>query len=244
MLALEAKDLCVRFNGQRILEGINCRADAGEFLAIVGPNGAGKTTLLKAILALVKPTSGELLIYGLQPRKVDPKIIGYVPQIKTLDRTFPALAIELVVSGLRHRWPSFIRKKDRARGMELLENVGVAHLAERALNSLSGGELQRVYLACSMVHKPKLIVMDEPATGMDIVAQKTLYQILEDYRKNDGSTVVMVTHDWGIASHHATSVLIVNRDMIAFGAPDEVLTSTNLARAFGHAGHPMTPIIE
>jgi len=244
MQTLEARNLSVRFNGQSILQDITCHADEGEFMAIVGPNGAGKTTLLRVILGLVKPSSGDLLVYGKPPQDADPKLLGYVPQIKTLDRSFPALAVELVVSGIRHRWPGIIKPEERSRALDALEQVGARALANRALNSLSGGELQRVYLACSTVRRPRLIVMDEPATGIDMVAQKTLYQILEDYRKNNKSTVVMVTHDWGIANHHATSVLVLNRDMIDFGSPKDVLTNENLAKAYGHAGHPMLPIIE
>jgi len=244
MQALEVEKLSVRFGEQYILHDVTCGVGEGAFLAVVGPNGAGKTTFLKVLLGLVKPASGKVLVHGKSPQEMEPKWLGYVPQVKTLDRSFPALAIELVVSGLRGRWPGRIKPGERKTAIKALEQVDAAQLAHRALNSLSGGELQRIYLACGTVRKPRLIVMDEPATGIDMVAQKTLYQILEDYRKENKSTVVMVTHDWGVANHHASAVLIINREMIAFGLPGQVLTNENLARAYGHAGHPMTPIIE
>jgi zinc transport system ATP-binding protein len=234
----------VQFSGHYILHDITCGVDEGEFLAVVGPNGAGKTTFLKAILGLVKPASGTLLVHGKTPEEMDPQWLGYVPQVKTLDRSFPALAIELVVSGIRRGWPGKIKARERETALKALEAVDAAGLANRALNSLSGGELQRVYLACSTVRKPRLLVMDEPATGIDIVAQKTLYQILDDYRKDNKLTVVMVTHDWGVAHHHATEVLVINREMIAFGLPNDVLTNEVLARAYGHAGHSMTNGLE
>jgi zinc transport system ATP-binding protein len=239
MKALEVTELSVYFGGQPILHNVTCGVDEGEFLAVVGPNGAGKTTFLKVLLGLVKPSAGSVLIHGKSPAEIEPKWLGYVPQVKTLDRTFPALAIELVVSGLRGRWPARVKPDEREAAMKALEQVDAADLANRALNSLSGGELQRVYLACSTVRKPRLIVMDEPATGIDVVAQKTLYQILDDFRKDNKSTVVMVTHDWGVAHHHSTAVVIINREMIAFGLPKVVLTNDNLARAYGHAGHSM-----
>ena len=111
MKVLDVHELCVQFSGHYILHDITCGVDEGEFLAVVGPNGAGKTTFLKAILGLVKPASGTLLVHGKTPEEMDPQWLGYVPQVKTLDRSFPALAIELVVSGIRRGWPGKIKAR-------------------------------------------------------------------------------------------------------------------------------------
>jgi len=237
MYSIEAEDLEVRYNGLSVLEKVTCCADEGDFLAIVGPNGAGKSTFLKAILGLVRPSAGSLRVYGKAAGTVPPGWIGYVPQVKTLDRTFPGRPIELVVSGLRRRWPARIKKKERETAMAALEQVGAAHLARRSLSNLSGGEMQRVYLAFGLVRRPRMVIMDEPSAGIDVVGQKTLYIVLEEYREDANATIVMVTHDWGVAHHHASCVLIINRTMISFGPPREALREEYLRKAYGHTGH-------
>jgi len=244
MCAVEAQDMSVRLDGHYALKEVTCHVPVGDFLAIVGPNGAGKSTFIKVMLGLLRPTSGSMKLYGLEPRSVPPDWIGYVPQFKTMDLTFPAQCVELVISRIRRRWPWSSPRKDRATAIAALEKVGAAHLAERQINALSGGELQRVFLACGLVRRPRLIIMDEPATGMDIIGQKSLYQTLEEYRKETGATIVMVTHDWGIAGHHATYVLVLNSALISFGPPAEALQNKHLRRAYGHVGHPMLPGME
>ncbi len=239
MPAVEVKHLSIRFNGQPVLEDITCQVNEGDFVAIVGPNGAGKTTFLKVLLGLIQPGAGSLRIFDRPPGRVPPEWIGYVPQIKTLDRSFPAPVIDLVVSGMRRRWPGRIKKKERQAAMEVLRQVGVDHLAGHTLASLSGGELQRAYLAFSLVRKPRLVIMDEPATGIDAVGQKGMYLILEEYRSEKGATIIMVTHDWGVALHHAAQVMVLNRSLISFGPPGEALRDEYLQKAYGHMGHGM-----
>jgi zinc transport system ATP-binding protein len=209
----------------------------GGFLALLGPNGAGKSTLVRAMLGVLQPTSGAVRVLGRAPAQVPAMEIGYIPQIKTLDREFPALPIELVVSGIRGRWPWGISRPDRERGMEALERVGMGAKAERPLGRLSGGELQRVYLARALVRKPRLLILDEPATGMDALGEADMYRLLEGYRRESGASVFMITHDWEVALHHATHVLLLNRRAVAFGKPAEALTGDNLRRAYGHMGH-------
>ncbi len=239
MLAVEAKNLSVSLNGQPVLEDINCRVNEGDFLAIVGPNGGGKTTFLRTILGLIEPDAGSLHICDRPPGRVPAEWIGYVPQIKTLDRSFPAPVIDLVVSGIRHRWPGRIKKRERQAAMDALKQVDVDHLAGHMLASLSGGELQRAYLAFSLVRKPRLIIMDEPATGIDAVGQRGLYIILEEYRSENGATIIMVTHDWGVALHHAAQVMVLNRSVVSFGPPADALRDEYLQKAYSHMGHGM-----
>ncbi len=241
MYAVEAKNLSMRFDGKPVLEDITCNIAEGDFLAIVGPNGAGKSTLLRLILGLQRPSSGSLLVFERPPERVEPNWIGYVPQIKTLDRTFPALSIELVVSAMRRRWPWRIGWGERGTAMAALEGVGAAHLALRPLGKLSGGELQRVYLAYSMVRRPRLVIMDEPAAGIDVMGQKGLYNVLDEYHRSGGATILMVTHDWGVAHHHATRVMVLNRSLVSFGPPEAALKDRHLRRAYGHVGHSIFP---
>lgn len=228
--------LSVTLGSFHALESVTFSLSEGEFLAILGPNGAGKSTLIRALIGLVSPSAGSVSIFGGAP-KSQTQHIGYVPQIKALDRSFPALPIELVVSGLRRKWPWRIRASERKLAMEALQTAGMAEKHDRPAGKLSGGELQRVYLARALVRKPRLLLLDEPATGMDFTGEKDMYQVLDSYRKESGATIIMVTHDWDVASHHSTRVLLLNRQSEAFGPPQEVMRAEHLRRVFGHMGH-------
>jgi zinc transport system ATP-binding protein len=235
--AVYVENLAVRFGDYQVLDEVNLSISQGIFVAIVGPNGAGKTTFLKVLLGLVPKTEGVVKILDKKPTQIPPNWIGYVPQAKTMDRRFPALSIELVLTGLKNRWPWQLQKSDRILAMEALEKVGATHLAERPLGKLSGGEVQRVCLARSIVRKPKIVMLDEPATGVDAVGELDMYRHLESYQRESGATILMITHDWHAATHHADHVLLLNGKQISFGPPDEALNETNLRFAFGHIGH-------
>jgi zinc transport system ATP-binding protein len=236
-LAVEVENLTVTFDDHHPLDSLNLMIARNEFVAIVGPNGAGKSTFLKTLLGLIHPATGQVLIFGSPPHKVPPESIGYVPQMKTMDRSFPALSIELVLTGIRGRWPWRFPKSEYRKAFNAMERVRVDHLAKRPLSKLSGGELQRVCLARSIVREPKLVMLDEPATGIDVVGEADLYRLLEDYQKKSGAAIIMVTHDWHAATHHADKVLLLNNKQISFGPPDKALTEDNLRLAFGHIGH-------
>lgn len=237
LLPVKVNNVSVRFGDFLALDGLTLDVPRNAFVAIVGPNGAGKTTFLKVLLGLVQPTKGEVKLFNKDPQKLDPGRIGYVPQMKTMDRSFPALAIELVYTGIKRKWPWQMGSADRLKAMESLEKVGASHLAERPLGRLSGGELQRVCLARSIVREPKLVMLDEPATGIDTVGEEDMYRMLERYQKESGATLLMITHDWHTATHHADYVLLLNRKQISYGIPSEALAEDNLRRAFGHIGH-------
>jgi len=234
---VETQNLSFNYNGIYVLSDINISIPESKFISIVGPNGAGKTTLLKIIIGLIKDYSGSISVFGKSPDEVDPSLIGYVPQIKTMDRKFPAVAIELVASGLIRKWPWSIKGKSKDLSYKALALVNAEHLAERSLSTLSGGELQRVCLARSFVRNPKLIVLDEPATGIDAIGESDLYNLLENYQNKTGATILMITHDWHVAHHHSDLVLLLNRNQIAFDIPKEALSENNLRIAFGHIGH-------
>jgi zinc transport system ATP-binding protein len=222
---------------KRALEGVDLAIPRGAIFGLLGPNGAGKSTLIRALLGLVAPDAGRVRVFGKQPSAVEPGLVGYVPQVKSLDRTFPARAIDFVLTALHQRWPFRIRAEERERALDALARVGAKALADRALNGLSGGELQRVYLARSLAREPRLILLDEPATGIDVAGAADLYDVLEDDQAARDTTIVMVTHDWNAAYHHASHVLLVDGRQVGFGAPNEVLTDACLREAFGHTGH-------
>lgn len=234
---VEVKGLTVSFDYHQALIDINLEIPAGVFVAIVGPNGAGKSTFIKALLGLVNPSAGSIKIAGKAPRNQTPGYIGYVPQVKTMDRTFPALAVELVLTGLQFRWPWSASRDSKDRAYEALKQVGAQQLANRQISRLSGGELQRVCLARTIVRKPKLVMLDEPATGIDAIGEKDMYKMLETYQNLSDATILMITHDWHAATHHSDYVLLLNRRQISFGPPGEALNEDNLRRAFGHIGH-------
>jgi len=235
--AVSVTDLTVRIGDHTALDGITFEASAGDFVAVVGPNGAGKTTLLKVLLGLVRAQHGVVRVFGKRPAEADAGIVGYVPQIKTLDRSFPALASDLVLTALHQRWPGGTSFGERKQAIEALDRVGAAHLADRPLGKLSGGELQRVYLARSFIRTPRLILLDEPATGIDVAGAFDLYELLDDYQAEHAATILMVTHDWTAAYHHATHVLLLDGEQVGYGPPQEALSEDCLRSAFGHIGH-------
>lgn len=250
--AVEIERYSVRFGEFQALQEVSLQVPEGAFVAIVGPNGAGKSTLLKALLGLERgamrdgPTwvSGRIRVLGHPPRAAPPGWVGYVPQVKGFDRSFPALAIEVVVSGLRRHWPFRMGREERQQAAEALEKVGALHLASRSLGGLSGGELQRVYLARSLIRRPRLLLLDEPATGVDVIGEADLYRHLEAYQSEQGATILMITHDWEAAQHHASAVLVLNRRVVGYGPPEKVLCPECLSQAFGHVGHAHRVVLE
>ncbi len=235
--SIEVNDLNVTLGAYKALEGINFALEEDSFCVIVGPNGGGKTTLLKVLLNVEKPTSGTIRIFGADQSKQPKYSIGYVPQIKTLDRSFPATALELVSSGITGSWQSAMSKELRHKANEALALVGAELLAHRQLSKLSGGELQRIYLARSIARKPRMLFLDEPATGIDQAGAKGLIDLLDNYRNQTRATIVMVTHDLDSAYHHADRVLLINHKQLCFDRPKVALSECYLREVFGHIGH-------
>ena len=235
--AIKIKNLMVHYGNVVVLDDIDLSIPKNSFVSVIGPNGAGKSTLIKVLLGLKKYSAGKISIFGKEPTLVDPHLISYVPQIKTMDRTFPAMAVELVLSGLKQRWPWKLGGDARIKAIKALQLVGAERIANRPIAELSGGELQRVCIARSIVKNPKLIILDEPAAGIDAVGESDLYNLMEEYQQKSDATFLMITHDWHIANHHSDFVLVLNKKQISFAPPSESLVEKNLRRAFGHIGH-------
>ncbi len=235
--AIDAERVSVRFGDHDALRGVTFSVPEGAFVAMIGPNGAGKTTLLNVVLGLQSVDHGNVQLYGNPPHNLPAESLGYIPQVKTIDRSFPGRALELVVTGIRRSWPWRISANERSAAIAAMEKTGVARVAERPIAKLSGGELQRVYLARALVRKPKLLVLDEPGAGMDLAGEAEMYHILEHYRRDNGATILMITHDWEGARTHASHVLLMDRGLAAFGPPAEVAREERLLQVFGYAGH-------
>lgn len=227
---IDVSRLGVQVQERTILEDVSFHLPSGSFLAVIGPNGGGKSTLVRALLGL-QAHSGTVRF---DPARPD---IGYIPQIKTLDRTFPARAEELVATALRRRWPWTVDASCRDGVHEALKKVGADHLAHQQIRNLSGGELQRVYLAKAMISRPPFLILDEPAAGVDVAGAADMLECVEHFRKERTATIIMVTHDWDAAAHHASHALVLNKQVISFGPASEALSGDALRLAFGHVGH-------
>lgn len=249
--SLRIEDLSISFGSFQVLQNVTISFPDQSFSAIVGPNGAGKTTLIRFLAGLIdgnKHTLPDRQNASPERSTVEPKTplndkeqttlkISYVPQAKTLDRTFPASVEELVFSGLDKSWPFYINKKQRQRVLSSLAAVGGENLVGKNVSSLSGGELQRVFLARACIANPDCILLDEPMTGIDMAGESDLYDLLAKYRKQNQASIIMITHDIEAAYYHCNHAVLLNKTVIAQGKPSEVLTGDNLRQAFGHIGH-------
>jgi len=215
-----------------ILDKVNLHVNCGEVIGVVGPNGAGKTTLLRTILGEI-PYQGKIAfqIEGNASKK--PKI-GYVPQKLQFDLYSPISVIDLVASAISHH-PIWVGvNKDLSKKVEsVLSLFSAEHLLKRRIGELSGGELQRVLLAIAMTPEPELLLLDEPARGVDVKGLSLFYQIVDDLRKKHDIAVILVTHDLAGVSSYVDRLILLNRSVIAEGEPKEVLSDEKLIKAFG-----------
>ncbi len=215
-----------------VLDNITFRAEPGEQIAIIGPNGAGKSTLLKVAAGLIKPNSGSVKMFGYTP---DSHIcIAYVPQRSEIDWQFPVTVADVVLMGRTKQIGLFKRpsKRDREIVQKSLERVHMAHLAHKQIGELSGGQQQRVFIARALALETNLLLMDEPLAGLDIPSQEGTLDILDSLRP-DGVTVLLATHDLGVAAERFDRVMLLNKQVMAFGPPASVLTAANLTAAYG-----------
>ena len=231
---LEVSKLSIGYNGTRALENISFHLHKGERVAVVGPNGAGKSTLFKAVAGVIQPTSGEIKISGYGPR--GHICIAYVPQRSQVDWRFPASVADVVMMGRigqigLFKWPT---RSDWDVVHSALEDVDMNSQAGRQIGELSGGQQQRTFLARALAQKAELVLLDEPLNGLDVPSQEAIINILGKLH-DQNITVMVATHDLGQAARHFERVMLLNRSLIRFGQPGEVLTNTNLLRAYG--GH-------
>lgn len=232
-LALELKGLWAGYNHQPVLEDVSFQVARGEILGIIGPNGSGKSTLMKAVLGLVKPWRGRILVLG-QPGTPERSRVGYMPQVEQVDWDFPVTVQDVALMG-RYARRGLLRRAnrlDREAASAALERVGIFHLRNNLIGDLSGGQRRRVLLARALVNQPELLLLDEPTAGMDATAQHQLLDIIDDLRQG-GTTVVLSTHDLSCVPEWCIKAACLNRRLMAFGTPSEVLNERVLSQTFG-----------
>lgn len=252
---VEIRNLGLKYpNGVLALQGINLDINAKDFIALIGPNGAGKSTLLKIILGLIKPTSGTIKLsltesapkaQSSRLQKIDGsselngnlKYVGYVPQsAQARDPNLPFSVFETVmlgrtpIKGLFHRTGA----KDKQKVEETLKLFGIYELKDRKIGQLSGGQSQRVFLAKAMVSDPKLLLLDEPTSGVDTTSKKEFYNILERLNKEKGITVILSSHDIGVITKIANRVLCINRSQFFCGENEDFSAEAEIPKMYDH----------
>ncbi len=213
MAQLICKNLTLGYESKEIISGLSFDVNKGDYLCIVGENGSGKTTLVKALLGLHRQMSGEILTGdGLNLGE-----IGYLPQQTTVQKDFPASVEEIVLSGCRSdRFLPFYTREQKALARANMEKMNILSLKKRCYRELSGGQQQRVLLARALCATKKLLLLDEPVSGLDPLVTEEMYKLINDLNRQDNITIVMISHDIPAAIKYATHILHIG-DRIFFG---------------------------
>ena len=230
---LAVHDLTVAYHRKPVIWDVDLDIPEGKLVGVVGPNGAGKSTLLKTCLDLIPRASGEVGVYG-KPYKEQRHLVGYVPQRESVDWDFPVSVLDLVAMGTyRHLgWFRRVGEKQKAAAMNALEQVGIAHLADRQISQLSGGQQQRTFLARALTQNAKLYFMDEPFAAVDAATEEAIVKILQQLN-SEGKTCIVVHHDLATVARYFDWVVLLNMRVVASGPTEEVFTKTNLEKTYG-----------
>ena len=231
MALMKCNDLSFAYDGKIVLEGVNFEIEAGDYLCIVGENGSGKSTLIKGLLGLKAPDSGSISLgEGLRPTE-----IGYLPQQTQLQKDFPASVNEVVLSGcLNSLGKRFAYgKKERELAKLNMERMGIEDIGNESYHSLSGGQQQRVLLARALCATKKLLLLDEPVTGLDPIATGEMYNLIKLVNLCDNISVIMVSHDIHEAVRYATKILHLGHRQLFFGTSAEYRESDAARRFLG-----------
>jgi ABC-type Mn2+/Zn2+ transport system ATPase subunit len=223
---LEVRNLSISYNGTRALDDVSLSVAAGQRVAIVGPNGAGKTTLFRAMVGLIPVHVGSVQTFG--------ATLGYVTQRSAIDWDFPVTVHDVVMMGRvgKMGWLRWQRPIDRDVVQDCLEQVGMVNYADRQIGELSGGQQQRVFIARALAQEAKILLMDEPFSGVDASAQERILELL-DRLHQEGVTMLVSTHDLNLAVDWSDQLALLNRRLISFGPPREAVTSQRLTQAYG-----------
>ena len=228
-----------RYGREPVLVNIDLSLAEGDFVGVVGPSGSGKTTLLRAVAGAVRPIAGRIVR---EPRAA----IGYVPQVETVNWYFPVTVREAVLmSRIDGRIVPWASKQDLRDAGEVLERLGIDDLGARHIRELSGGQQQRVFIARAMLRRPRLLLMDEPTSGVDVRTRHDVMHLIHELH-HEGMAIVLTTHDLNGIAAHLPRLVCLNREVIATGRPADVITPDVLERTYGaplevlqHGGMPV-----
>ncbi len=235
-LTVELRDVTVTYNnGHVALHNASFRLGAGTICALVGINGSGKSTLFKAVMGFLKPASGSVRIAGESVKTAQRKNwVAYVPQSEEVDWSFPVSVWDVVLMG-RYGYMNFLRvprAEDKRIAMESLKRVGMQDFCDRQIGELSGGQKKRVFLARALAQSGKIMLLDEPFTGVDVKTESAIIDLLRELRQ-EGHIILVSTHNLGSVPDYCDQVVLINRTVLAFGPTKEVFTEKNLNRTFG-----------
>jgi manganese transport system ATP-binding protein len=234
---IQVSDLTITYNGEPAVVDVDLRLPPGSICGLVGMNGAGKSTLFKALMGFVTPLRGQIRIDGLPVLQAQrSQAIAYVPQSEQVDWQFPIRVWDVVMMGRYGRmnllrWPS---AADRSAVLEALERVDLLPMRHRQIGALSGGQRKRAFLARAIAQQARVLLLDEPFTGVDIRTERLIIDLLLEQR-DQGATVLIATHDLDAIPTFCDSVVLINRTVLAYGETSEVFTQANLLRTFGAA---------
>lgn len=215
---VEISNVSKKFDRLSVLHNINLDVNEKDLMAIIGPNGGGKSTLLKIIMGILTPDTGEVKVFGREPKKAR-NLIGYLPQHVSFDPDFPINVFDTVLSGRYHGLFKGYTKSDRKAVEKALKDVEIYKLRDRQISEISGGQMQRVFIARSIVREPKLLLMDEPMASIDPEMQNSFYELLS--RLKDKMTIILISHDVGAVSAHVDKIACLNRELFYHGPVED-----------------------
>ena len=229
---LEVEDVSFSYGSDAILDGVDLRVGAGEFVALVGPNGSGKSTLLRVVLGLLQPDRGRVRLLGTAPDAVRERWrIGYVPQRPALARDLPATVEEVVAAGRlpRRGWWRRLGADDRRQIEHAMEAVELLHLRHRRVSELSGGQQQRAFIAKAFATGPDLLILDEPVAGVDVESQRRFRDSLTHEVREHGAAVLLVSHELGAVADDLDRVVVLRQGRVFFDGPPAELAARGVS---------------
>lgn len=239
--AVFAQNVSFKYGAELVLEDINFEINKGDFVGIIGPNGSGKTTLLKIMLGLLAPDSGKITIFDKAVKVGSHPEIAYIPQkITQLESRFPITVHEVVMLGRVSKKNLFkrISKHDQDIVEKSLEDVDMLAYKDKIITDLSGGQQQRVFIAKALASKPKLLILDEPTVGVDQGSQEKFYALLQKLNKENGLTVIIVSHDTDVIINEVSTVLCLNKTIVCHLSPKDFIKHDYFEKVYGeHKKH-------